>query len=133
MGRRLTLVPLHLLALAVMCAPVAVVAYSTGATDESCYEMQVIHVDSFSGVAADPVDCVEPCQFSLSLVSVMASETNQTIVGGNETDVYQCGRVYECKALNEERSTKYTHIIWEAIPLQVYSGRRTRFRNVGWW
>ncbi len=94
-------VPLLLLTLVVMCAPLTVVAYSTGATNESCYEMQVSHPDFFlTSLIISDCDALSPCPYSLSLVSVVASETNRTRVNGTDT-TYQCGRVYERKALAE--------------------------------
>ncbi len=106
--------PLLLLTLVVMCAPMAVVAYSTGATSESCYEMQVFHSDSFSGIPASSVDCgASVCQYNLSLVSIVASETNRTRVNGDST-TYQCGRVYECKALG--RRSRIVGWVYNHLP-----------------
>ncbi len=77
----------------------SVLAYSTGATNESCYNLGVVHVDSFSGMPANPVNCAQLqwCQFSIEVVATVVSETNRTRVTEGNISTYDCDTTYEGK------------------------------------
>ncbi len=75
----------------------SVLAHSTGAQSESCYNLGVVHVDSFTGMPANPVNCGQSCQYSIEVVATVVSETNRTRVTEGNISTYDCDTTYEGK------------------------------------
>jgi hypothetical protein len=68
-------------------------AYRDGARENSCYDHSIDHG---AGTVAFPctVGGPSPCRFFLRIREVTDEATLQL---GNETDTYQCGRIYGSK------------------------------------
>ena len=65
-------------------------AYRDGAKENSCYDHNIDH-----GAGTQTFLCVpESCPFFLRIREVVNEATLEL---GNETDTYQCGRIYGCK------------------------------------
>ena len=76
----------------VLCAIVCVFAYRDGARENSCYDHSIVH-----GPGTEVFQCDPPsCSFFLRIREVVDETTLEL---GNETNAYQCGRVYGSKLI----------------------------------
>ena len=62
--------------------------YRDGAREESCYNHSVVHDNAFS------TNCGEGCRYFLTVKQVV---NDSTLELGNETDSYECGKIYGSK------------------------------------
>ena len=81
--------------LTVTCLPLSQ-SYQDGARSESCYNMLVVHNNTFSRQIEPPMDCGSPCHYQLSVVGRVAAENNLNLMESNST-TYLCGEIYQCK------------------------------------
>ena len=80
----------------ISCAVVCVFAYRDGARENSCYDHSIEHGAGIETFPCDPLPARDPCPFFLRIREVV----NQTTLElGNETDAYQCGRIYGSKLI----------------------------------
>lgn len=86
---------LFLAFLTLTCLPLSQ-SYRDGARSESCYNMLVVHCDTFSGQIEPPMDCGSPCHYQLSVVGRVVAENNLNLMESNST-TYLCGEIYQCK------------------------------------
>ena len=80
-----------------LCVP-SVYCYSAGAREESCYNMEAIHLDTLTGTNRSSNDCFQfgACQFSLELIAQVNSD-DRTVIDDGTITTYECGKDYEGK------------------------------------
>ena len=72
--------------------PTSLLAYRDGARENSCYDHSIEH-----GAGIEPYECNPPlCSYFLRIREVVNEATLEL---GNETDTYECGRIYGSKSV----------------------------------
>ena len=70
--------------------PTSLLAYRDGARENSCYDHSIDH-----GAGTETFNCDPPsCSYFLRIREVVNEATLEL---GNETDTYECGRIYGSK------------------------------------
>ena len=83
--------------LCMMCAVICVFAHRDGARENSCYDHSIDHGTGTETFPCDPPPARDPCPFFLRIREVMDETTLEL---GDETDAYQCGRIYGSKLID---------------------------------
>ena len=76
----------------------SLLAYRDGARENSCYDHSIEHGAGTETFPCDPPPAREPCPFFLRIREVVNEATLEL---GNETDTYQCGRIYGSKRIHK--------------------------------